>query len=81
MMLITVAPSLCFGKRRGGDWTTSMAAGAWLKGGKTSAPLGGVMSTGAASCSSLAGWKQGPCREHQLAALGTILEGSSFECP
>ena len=54
-------PSLCFGKRRGRRLDHHLhGCRGCLEGGKTSAPLGGSMSTGAASCLSLADWKRGP---------------------
>ena len=66
-------PSLCFGKRRGRRLDHHLhGCRGCLEGGKTSAPLGGSMSTGAASCLSLADWKRGPCRDHQVAAIAVL---------
>ena len=65
----------------GGGTSTSMATGAWLKGGKTSAPMGGVQSIGAAGCVSRAGWKRGPRCDLLLTAVGTMPECPRPECP
>ena len=65
----------------GGGTSTSMATGAWLKGGKPSVHMVGVQSIGAAGCVSRAGWKRGPRCDLLLTAVGTMPECPRPECP